>query len=83
MDYYFIVPMLIGLTLVFYGGYLFGHNRADMKNKISEVGSLRIDNSIPEDGPRLFLELTANLSEVYSKKYVILKVNTKNYLSHE
>lgn len=80
---YFIVPILLGLILVFYSGYLLGRNRADMKNKIDEVGSLRIDNSIPEDGPRLFLELTANLSEVYSKKYVILKVNTQSYLSHE
>lgn len=80
---YLIVLMLIGLALVFYGGYLFGHNRADMKNNLSEVGSLRIDNSIPEDGPRLFLELTSTLGELYSKKYVILKVNTQNYLSHE
>lgn len=47
------------------------------------VGTLRVDRSDPTDNPYLFLELSREMSDVSSKKYVILKVNNRNYISHK
>lgn len=46
------------------------------------IGTLRIDTSDP-DGPFMFLELSKDVNTVASKKYVILKVNLKNYISQK
>ena len=48
------------------------------------VGSLRIDQSDPDSGPYLFLELSHKGADaIYKKRYVVLKVNIKDYISHE
>lgn len=48
------------------------------------VGSLRVDQSDPDGGPYLFLELSHEGAEkIYKKRYVVLKVNIKDYISHE
>ena len=44
------------------------------------VGSLRIDHSIPEDEPYLFLELTRNVSTILRKKFVVLKVRAEDFI---
>ena len=44
-------------------------------------GCLRVDRSIPEDGPRLFLELTEPVEIISKKKYITIAINNKNYLS--
>ena len=41
------------------------------------VGSLRVDESDPDSGPYLFLEL------IYKQRYVRLRVELKNYISHK
>lgn len=46
-------------------------------------GTLRVDTSDPDDQPYLFLELLDNPMKVKKKKYVIFKVNPKNYISHD
>ena len=46
------------------------------------IGTLRIDTSDP-DGPFMFLELSKDVNTVASKKYVVLKVNLKNYISQK
>ena len=46
------------------------------------VGNLRIDNSDPEDGPYLFLELSADPNSIKSK-YVTFKVVAKNFISQK
>ena len=46
-------------------------------------GTLRIDNSDPEDGPYLFLELTSDVNSIKKQKRVSFKVNAKNYLSQK
>ena len=48
-----------------------------------QVGDLRVDNSIPEDGPYLFLELYRSPEDIMNKQYVVLKVNTQSYISHD
>ena len=47
-----------------------------------DIGTLRIDTSDP-DGPFMFLELSKDVDTVASKKYVILKVNLKSYISQK
>lgn len=44
-------------------------------------GCLRVDRSIPEDGPRLFLELTESVETISKKKYITIAINDKSYLS--
>lgn len=46
------------------------------------IGVLRIDRSDP-DGPYLFLELSKDMSYFSNKKYVVLRVNDKNYISQK
>lgn len=48
----------------------------------ASVGTLRIDQSDPEDGPYPFLEGTRPLHYIMSRKFVFLKVKVENYLSH-
>ena len=47
------------------------------------LGFIRVDNSYPEEGPCLFLELKSDVSNIKNKKYVIFKVKAKNYISHK
>ena len=54
------------------------------EKSIFVVGSLRVDQSDPDSGPYLFLELShKGVDAIYKKRYVVLKVNIKNYISHE
>ena len=47
------------------------------------VGTLRIDTSDPDDVPYMFLELSKGVDAISSKKYVILRVNINNFISHK
>lgn len=51
--------------------------------RFQSVGDLRIDTSDPDDGPYMFLELSKDVHTLMRQKYVVLKVNLKNYISHE
>lgn len=46
-------------------------------------GNLRIDQSIPEEDPYLFLELTKSVSTILYKKFVILKVRAEDFIPHK
>lgn len=47
------------------------------------IGILRIDKSDPNEEPYMFLELDKCTGDISTKKYVVLKVSTKNYISHK
>ena len=48
------------------------------------IGSLRVDQSDPDSGPYLFLELSPDgADEIYKKKYVSLRVDLKDYISQK
>lgn len=47
------------------------------------AGNLRVDRSIPEDDPYLFLELTKSVSTVLEKKFVVLKVRVEDFIPHK
>ena len=47
------------------------------------AGNLRVDQSIPEDDPYLFLELTKSVSTVLKKKFVVLRVRVEDFIPHK
>lgn len=48
------------------------------------IGSLRVDQSDPDSGPYLFLELSpGGADKIYKKTYVSLRVDLKNYISQK
>ena len=71
-----ILCMIIGIII----GIIFG--RQVLRKDV--VGSLRVDQSDPDGEPYLFLELSHKGADtIYKKKYVVLKVNIKNYIPHK
>ena len=70
---YEVILVLSGLLL---GLLIFG-----VAIRKSAVGTLRIDQSDPEDGPYPFLEGTKPLHYIMSRKFIILKVKVENYIS--
>ena len=71
------------LIIAFLAGVLIGTIIYAIAVKTASVGTLRIDQSDPEDSPYLFLELKKNVHTISSKKYVIMEVALKNYISHD
>ena len=71
-----IICILISIVAgIFFGRYMF---------RKETLGSLRVDQSDPDSGPYLFLEIPRDsLNKLYKKKYVVLKVKIKNYISHK
>lgn len=59
----------IGLAMIIFKAYF--------------IGTLRIDKSDPNEEPYVFLELDKGIGDISSKKHVVLKVSTKNYISHK
>ena len=52
--------------------------------KDKPIGSLRVDSSDPDSGPYLFLELDRSGADaIYKQRYVRLRVELKNYISHK
>ena len=64
-------------------GFMIGCVMAALIFRTFIIGTLRVDTSDPDDRPYMFLELTKNVQAVMRKKYVVLKVNTKNFISQK
>ena len=45
------------------------------------IGTLRVDQSDPTEQPYLFLELDKPVESVINEKYVLFRVNKKNFIS--
>lgn len=74
--------MVIAIAILV--GILIGMFMSRFIFKEKSVGSLRVDQSDPDSGPYLFLELDRDGAEaIYKKRYVRLRVNLKNYISHK
>lgn len=69
--------------ILFFVGVSLGVSIASIIFRSHFIGDLRIDNSDPDDGPYLFLELSKDIGEIYRKKYVMFKVSLKNFIPHE
>lgn len=47
------------------------------------IGNLNIDRSDPSEAPYLFCELKKPIDSFARKKYVLMQVTNRNYISHE
>lgn len=47
------------------------------------IGTLRIDQSDPDEAPYLFLELSEDPRELMKSTYVTLRVNAESYISQK
>ena len=72
--------MELGFVVI---GYILGSLVTMLIFRKFIVGVLRVDHSDPDDQPYMFLELYRSTDAVTSKKYVILKVSTENYISQK
>ena len=64
----------------------FGIGAAVMKRYFysKNIGNLRVDRSIENDSPYLFLEVTkGNVDKISQDQFVLLKVLNENYIPHK
>lgn len=72
------------LIIVLIVGILIGVTASRFIFQEKTIGSLRVDNSDPDSGPYLFLELNRDGTEaIYKKRYIRLRVDLKNYISQK
>lgn len=69
--------------LIFVAGIIIGYVVSFIIRRVRTIGNLRIDRSIPDEEPYLFLELFKNVGDITKKKYVFLKVKDENYISQK
>ena len=74
-----MLPYIIGVIVGVFIGWVFTR----CSKSFDYVGALRVDNSDKTENPYLFLELWKNVDFVLKRKYVVLKVNPKSYLTRE
>ena len=77
----FVIGIVIGVIAGSIAGCVITRNAMLKKTSESFVGTLRVDTSDPDDQPYMFLELSKNVGDITSKKSVLLKVSTENYIS--
>lgn len=70
-------------AIVFILGAIFGAILELTTSYSRSVGNLRIDLSDPEEPPYLFLELIKDVGDISRKKYVLLRVNVKDFISRK
>lgn len=73
----------MGIVLAVIVGIIIGAIITTVIFSAISVGSLRVDQSIPEDEPYLFLELTKSVSTILKKKFVVLKVRAEDFIPHK
>lgn len=68
------------LVIAFGFGFMVGFFILYIIFCLKSVGSLQIGPANSEGKPYLFLKLYKNIECLSNKKYVILKINTKNFI---
>ena len=66
----FVIGVVVGLAI-------------EKTRHVEPIGDLRIDESDPEDGPYLFLELNARPDNIKTHKQVTLNVKVENFISQK
>ena len=79
----FVIGIVIGVLVGGFIGCIITRNAMIKKSLESFVGTLRVDTSDPDDNPYMFLELSKDVNAVTSKKSVMLKVSTENFISQK
>ena len=71
------------MGIIFILGVLIGLGVAVATLGIFQIGVLRIDMSDPLDNPYMFLELSKAMNDISSRRYVILRVSKKNFVTRD
>ncbi len=71
------------IWLLFIAGVIIGLFIFYMRNKSDICGNLRIDRSQKDEQPYLFLELSKEVKDICSKKYVVFRVRDENFDTHK
>ena len=65
-------------------GIVFGSQIMRRFYQTKAIGSLRVDRSITEEKPYLFLEIgRGNIERLAKEEFVVLKVKNENYLTQK
>lgn len=73
----------MGITIAAVIGLALGVIVSFIFEKIHISGNLRVDHSIIEDEPYLFLELNKSVNTILRKKFVVLQVKAEDFIPHE
>ena len=74
----YVVIIIIECIVSALIGYVFGSTKHH-----KPIGTRRVDQSDLDDGPYLFLEMSGDPKKLTNQKYITLKVNLENYISHQ
>lgn len=78
------IALVVGIAIGVFIGIFVGMARMNRAVQEQSVGYLRIDRSEPDEPARPFLELQgATIDSISRKKFIMLKVVNKNYLSRD
>lgn len=65
-------------------GVVFGCQITRYLYQTKVIGSLRVDRSIPDEKPYLFLEIgRGNIDQLAKEEFIVLKVKNENYLTQK
>ena len=65
-------------------GIVFGSQIMRRFYQTKAIGSLRVDRSIPDEKPYLFLEIgRGSIEQLAKEEFVVLKVKNENYLTQK
>lgn len=65
-------------------GVVFGCQIMKHLYQTKAIGSLRVDRSIPDEKPYLFLEIRrGNIEQLAKEEFVVLKVKNESYLTQK
>lgn len=72
----FALGCMVGAVI----GYIVAYS---LINHRMTVGALRVDRSIPDEEPMIFLEIYRGVGDITQRKRVALDVKNENYLSQD
>lgn len=75
-----VISFIFGVVIGIIAGLSIGQHLVEQRR----IGRLRIDQSDPDDGPYLFLELEpGGVYKLQHSKYILLKVEERDYISRD
>lgn len=73
--------LLIGIFISFSLGHVIGCFIGSSHKNEESIGTIKVDSSDPVEGPYLFIELEKDgLQKLYTKEYVMMKVDLDGYI---
>ena len=77
----FIIFMIAIMGVI--AGILIGSSIVTNNYSKKYIGTLVIDRSDPDEPPYIFSELVRPIDEFKTQKFVVMKLENRNYISHD